>query len=432
MLILDTTGKSLEVILDSAVATNQLPFIVNYVEINTTTFSLTSVSENDGLTNGITAVTILAAPAANKSRQVKFLSIYNADTAASTVTIRVNNGVAFRTSVKILVAIGETLQYTDGEGFRIGIISNGGAPIDATYITQVPNSTLTAEQALSTLSTGYIKVTTGSGVLSSQVIPIPISDGGTNAITATAARTSLDVPGLGTVNTFTAANRFPNGTSAAPSITSLTETGLGISFSAGTMAFSVGGIQKMALDTDSLIVGDGSLGVPRLSTNTTNPVFNTSGDTNTGMGRSGVDKWSIYTAGIQRAEWDTIGFILVSIPTSVSAANAVVADNDYIRRSTSSIRYKHDIQPINPLLAISTILSLRPITYRGKADADQRCYPGFIAEEVAIIEPLLVTYDEHNMHGKPNYVAYDRIPVYLTIIAQNHEQRLSILEDRLI
>ncbi len=40
------------------------------------------------------------------------------------------------------------------------------APADATYITQTANSTLTAEQALSALSTGLVKNTTGTGVLS--------------------------------------------------------------------------------------------------------------------------------------------------------------------------------------------------------------------------------------------------------------------------
>lgn len=43
---------------------------------------------------------------------------------------------------------------------------SSGAPIDATYITQTPNATLTNEQALSLLATGLLKNTTGTGVLS--------------------------------------------------------------------------------------------------------------------------------------------------------------------------------------------------------------------------------------------------------------------------
>lgn len=44
--------------------------------------------------------------------------------------------------------------------------SAGGAPTDATYITQTPNGTLSAEFALSTLGNGLLKNTTGTGVLS--------------------------------------------------------------------------------------------------------------------------------------------------------------------------------------------------------------------------------------------------------------------------
>jgi hypothetical protein len=45
----------------------------------------------------------------------------------------------------------------------------GGAPTDATYITQTADGTLSAEQALSSLSTGIMEVTTTTGVVSSFV-----------------------------------------------------------------------------------------------------------------------------------------------------------------------------------------------------------------------------------------------------------------------
>lgn len=68
-----------------------------------------------------------------------------------------------------------------------------GAPANATYITQTADATLSNEQNLDALSTGYMKVTTGTGVVSSQAVPIPVADGGTNATSAGAARTSLNV-----------------------------------------------------------------------------------------------------------------------------------------------------------------------------------------------------------------------------------------------
>ena len=61
----------------------------------------------------------------------------------------------------------------------------GGAPTDATYITQTANATLTAEQALGLLATGYVKVMTTTGVLSSQAIPIPVADGGSGLTAGT-------------------------------------------------------------------------------------------------------------------------------------------------------------------------------------------------------------------------------------------------------
>lgn len=72
-----------------------------------------------------------------------------------------------------------------------GTNGTSGAPVDARYITQIPDATLTNEQALSLLATGYMKSTTATGVVTTQAVPIPIADGGTGGITAAAARTAL-------------------------------------------------------------------------------------------------------------------------------------------------------------------------------------------------------------------------------------------------
>lgn len=63
--------------------------------------------------------------------------------------------------------------------------STSGAPTNATYIVQTANGSLSAEQALSTLASGYAKITTVTGVISSQAVPIPVADGGLNLTTAT-------------------------------------------------------------------------------------------------------------------------------------------------------------------------------------------------------------------------------------------------------
>lgn len=71
--------------------------------------------------------------------------------------------------------------------------AGGGAPTTATYITQTPDAGLSTEQALSTLSTGILKNTTGTGVLS-------IATAGTDYLTPTgngSGLTSLNASNLG-------------------------------------------------------------------------------------------------------------------------------------------------------------------------------------------------------------------------------------------
>lgn len=121
--------------------------------------------------------------------------------------------------------------YDSGNGVMrpISVDSNGVvqtnasgiyAPIGATFITQTPSASLTNEQALSGLATGYMKVTTSTGVVSSQAVPIPVSDGGS---------------GLTTLTT----NRIPygNGTSAFQSSANLTYDGT---------SFLVGGTSNLS------------------------------------------------------------------------------------------------------------------------------------------------------------------------------------------
>lgn len=79
--------------------------------------------------------------------------------------------------------------------------AGGGAPIDATFITQTPSGTLTNEQALSLLATGLLKSTTVTGVVSIAAqgtdyyapggTDVAIADGGTGASTAQAAIDAL-------------------------------------------------------------------------------------------------------------------------------------------------------------------------------------------------------------------------------------------------
>jgi hypothetical protein len=107
------------------------------------------------------------------------------------------------------------------------------------------------------------------------------------------------------------------------------------------------------------------------------------------------------------------------IGTTASAANAVLnngsAPANELLRSTSSIRYKTDVTELDPDWR-EIVRSLRPVTYRSKAPADDPSlrWFGLIAEEVSKVEPRLVHY-VRDPDGKaiPEAVQYERLTVLL-------------------
>jgi hypothetical protein len=107
-MILDAVTKKLEVILAGAVTANQLPFVCTWSDIGATS---ALPGENDGQTNGVTVVDLVPVPGSSTQRFVKTISIFNADTAAATVTVRYNNNATLRTIRKVVLQVGETLEY---------------------------------------------------------------------------------------------------------------------------------------------------------------------------------------------------------------------------------------------------------------------------------------------------------------------------------
>lgn len=113
MIVLDSTLKSLEIILAGAVTTNQLPYVLSYVDLLSSDQSVSAVGSNDGATNNGTAVTVLAAPAASHTRHVRELTVYNADTVPATLTLRYNDNGTTRIIVKVTMAVGDNLVYAN-------------------------------------------------------------------------------------------------------------------------------------------------------------------------------------------------------------------------------------------------------------------------------------------------------------------------------
>lgn len=115
-MILDTTTKSLQVLLAGAITTNQLPVYSTWVDM---TASATIPGSTNLNSNSTTAVTAVAAPASATQRKVNFLSVYNADTVDATVIVQINdNGTTYQLS-RVTLQPRYTLFWTDVEGWKV-------------------------------------------------------------------------------------------------------------------------------------------------------------------------------------------------------------------------------------------------------------------------------------------------------------------------
>ena len=123
--------------------------------------------------------------------------------------------------------------------------------------------------------------------------------------------------------------------------------------------------------------------------------------------------------------------------TTGSGANVFVQSNGYIQRSTSSIKYKTDVETLEDSYA-DALLECRPVWYRSTCSTDDPAYGywGFIAEEVAEIDPRLVHWKTTNpvqqedgsvehvpCEPEPEGVQYDRfVPHLINLIKRQKEQ----------
>jgi hypothetical protein len=138
---------------------------------------------------------------------------------------------------------------------------------------------------------------------------------------------------------------------------------------------------------------------------------------------------------------------LISAPgvysfTTASSANVIVESAGQLSRATSSVKYKRNVETLEDSYA-DAILNCRPVWYQSKSELDNPNYGfwGFIAEEVAEIDPRLVqwktneiTYDENRSvvatpcEPEPESVAYDRFVPHLLNIIKRQQTAIENLE----
>jgi hypothetical protein len=112
MIKLDSTLKSLEIVLEGAVTTTQLDYAVAYTDVLQTTMEVTGLGESDGVTNNTTPVTIAAAPAASTTRKIDFISVTNIDTVVAILLLKLNNNGTRRRICRVELDPGDNFQFT--------------------------------------------------------------------------------------------------------------------------------------------------------------------------------------------------------------------------------------------------------------------------------------------------------------------------------
>jgi hypothetical protein len=136
----------------------------------------------------------------------------------------------------------------------------------------------------------------------------------------------------------------------------------------------------------------------------------TTGDDNIHIGNQGLPRDSnvirIGTVGTQTATF-LAGINGATVPTGIPV---IVDTAGHLGTTTSSARYKDNVQPMNE--ASEAILALKPVTFRYKHDLDPKGIPqfGLVAEDVEKVNPDLVARDEQ---GKPYTVRYDAVNAML-------------------
>ena len=142
MILLTSTSEILKVVLAGSITTNQLDLSAEFIE-RTTTNTDTAEMQNDTVTNSTTPVTIVAAPASSRTRIIKKVSIYNADTVSATVIVQKVTASGTRVEIKVTLLTLEKLNYEDGQGWYTTTSDGNRKILSAANITQTVNQNVT-------------------------------------------------------------------------------------------------------------------------------------------------------------------------------------------------------------------------------------------------------------------------------------------------
>jgi hypothetical protein len=226
-----------------------------------------------------------------------------------------------------------------------------------------------------------------------------------------------------------------------------------------TLAPSGTGIVNAPTFNATSATGNGFQGIAADSVSL--PSFAWTGETNTGLYRPTAGAVGVTSAGAEVVRFDRAGTsgrrralfttnteiectavlfleggtdvrsITIANTTTATAANVVIGTaNGLLQRSTSSLKYKTEVETAELSLSEALVYGSEPVWYRSLCENDPEdwSYWGFIAEEVAEIDPRMVHWGDDG----PESVQYDRYVVHLVNVIQKQKQQLDAMEARII
>ena len=234
--------------------------------------------------------------------------------------------------------------------------------------------------------------------------------------------------------------------------------------SGGVHVFEQNGTERMRIDSSGNVgvgttspsakldvVGtSGSTTVAEFSYTAANAVYLKLANASNALGFIGYETSDLafYTNNTRRMRLDSNGIAFIDAiytDTTSNAANVHVGSNGRLSRSTSSLKYKAGVETLEDSYA-DAILNCRPVWYRStsKIDNPEHGWWGFIAEEVAEVDPRLVHWKtteavvqengsiEHvSCDPEPEGVQYDRFVPHLLNLIKRQKEQIEAMEARL-